>query len=95
LRVVDQDTNEPIGLGKSILRNLLVFVPLAPLVMAVQMMNGPRGGDGWAKTKVIWSKHAGNPVFGCNAWIEPTWVAEAVVPAAPIRETGNPYQTPG
>ncbi|MHB0956896.1 MAG: RDD family protein [Pirellulaceae bacterium] len=94
VRVVDQDTNEPIGFGKSILRNLLVFVPLAPLVMAVQMINGPRSGDGWTKTKVVWSKYAGNPVFGGNQWIEPTWIAEAVMTSVPSRETGNPYQTP-
>lgn len=65
LRVVDVETHEPIGPWQSVLRNLIVLVPIMPFVIAVQMRGGgKRLGDGWAKTKVIRRKYADRPIFG-------------------------------
>ncbi len=63
VQVVDVETHEPIGFWRSFKRNLCLLVPLAPLIIAVMMMGGPRWGDGWARTKVIWRKYAHKPVF--------------------------------
>lgn len=40
-----------------------VFPLVGHLIILVQMLKGPRLGDGWAHTKVIWKKHAGQPIF--------------------------------
>ena len=58
VQVVDVATQGPGGFGRSFKRNLCLLVPLAPLIIAFLMMKGRRWGDGWAKTKVIWRKHA-------------------------------------
>ena len=44
-------------------RNLVLLVPLAPLVLVWIIGRGPRPGDGWAHTRVIWKRYADNPVF--------------------------------
>lgn len=63
VRAIDETTGQPIGLGTSLKRNLSIIIPFMPLVMAVQMMKGPRMGDRWANTRVIWNKYATSPVF--------------------------------
>lgn len=63
LRVVSTVTGRPAGFLSSLKRNLVLYVPLMPLVMAFLLMDGPRVGDGWARTRVILRKHAGHPVF--------------------------------
>ncbi len=55
--VVDETTREPIGFAQSFKRNLCLIVPLAFLVILVQMMKGKRWGDGWARTRVIWDMY--------------------------------------
>lgn len=57
VRAVDGDTLEPIGFGRSFKRNLWFLLPIAPLIILVQMIKGRRLGDKWARTKVIWSKY--------------------------------------
>ena len=63
IRVVDAQTNRPIGPGKSILRNLILLVPVMPLVEAFVLMQGQRLGDRIAKTRVVLDQYADSPVF--------------------------------
>ena len=63
LRVVNAATGRPAGFMASLQRNLVLLVPLLPLVLAFGLTHGPRIGDGWARTRVIRRKHAGHPVF--------------------------------
>jgi uncharacterized RDD family membrane protein YckC len=63
LQVVDAGTGQGAGLGASFRRNLPMLIPFAPLVAAFQMTRGPRLGDGWANTRVIWKKHRGRGPF--------------------------------
>lgn len=63
VQVVDVATHEPTGFGRSFKRNLCLIIPVAPLIVLFLMMKGRRWGDGWAKTKVVWTKHRFNPIF--------------------------------
>ncbi len=63
LQVVDIDTEQGAGFGASFQRNLPMFIPFAPLVAAFQMTRGPRLGDGWANTRVVWKKYRGRGPF--------------------------------
>jgi len=63
LQVVDVDTGQGAGFGASFKRNLPMLIPFAPLVAAFQMTSGPRLGDGWAQTRVVWTKHHGRGPF--------------------------------
>ncbi|MDZ4772464.1 MAG: RDD family protein [Planctomycetota bacterium] len=77
LQVVDTRTGHPIGLLQSLQRNLIVLVPLAPIVLAFQMRGGPRFGEGWAHTHVIQRARRDMPAFtGTRAvaedWSSPT-----------------------
>jgi len=67
VQVVDQDSGIPAGFSRSILRNWFLAVPLLPIVVALTMNKGPRPGDGWARTRVIWKRHRGHPVFSAPA----------------------------
>jgi uncharacterized RDD family membrane protein YckC len=58
LQVIDWDTREPIGFGRSLKRNLPLLIPYVPLVLAFTLLKGWRWGDRWARTRVIWKKHA-------------------------------------
>ena len=60
---LDQKTYEPIGFGASLKRNLILIVPLLPLVVAVMLQKGYRLGDKWANTKVVWNKYRNHPLF--------------------------------
>jgi uncharacterized RDD family membrane protein YckC len=63
LQVVDIDTGQGAGFGASFKRNLPMLIPFAPLVAAFQMSRGPRLGDGWANTRVVWKKYLGRGPF--------------------------------
>ena len=63
LRVIHEATGRPAGFAASLQRNLVLCVPLLPLVLAFSLTGGPRLGDGWARTRVIRRKHARHPVF--------------------------------
>lgn len=54
---------QPIGFAQSLKRNIVLLLPFVVFVVLIQMSNGKRTGDGWADTRVIWSKYADNPVF--------------------------------
>ncbi len=63
VQVIDRDTHAPIGFRTSFKRNLIIYVPLMPILIALMLFKGHRVGDGWANTKVVWKKHAEHPVF--------------------------------
>lgn len=62
LRVVDNVTGCPIGPVKSFLRTLPLLLPLVPIICLFQIISGPRIGDGWAHTKVIWRRDSGQVI---------------------------------
>ena len=55
LSVLDTEFNRPVGLIKSITRNLFVFIPLVNLVAFVNLFsrNSAHIGDACVKTKVL------------------------------------------
>ena len=63
VQVVDRHTHAPIGFLPSLKRNLILYVPLMPVVIAFRLLQGHRFGDGWANTTVVWKKYAAHPVF--------------------------------
>lgn len=63
VRVIDSATGGPIGIVTSLKRNLPIVIPIVPIIILIQMLKGPRLGDGWARTKVIWKRYESNPVF--------------------------------
>lgn len=96
VQTLDVRTGQPIGLGASLKRNLPIAIPFVPLVIAVQMMKGPRLGDRWANTRVIWKKYAASPVFQMGTVpIEQVSVAalQASLQPLPI-EDDNPFRAP-
>ena len=63
VQVIDRDTHAPIGFMPSLKRNLILYVPLMPVLIAFRLLKGHRFGDGWANTRVVWKKYAAHPVF--------------------------------
>ncbi len=55
LHVIDVSTRRHISFGASFKRNLATYIPFASLIMAVQLLKGPRWGDRWANTMVVWT----------------------------------------
>lgn len=62
VRVINEKTGKSIGLGGSLTRTFPMIFPIIPLVIAYQLSDGHRFGDG--NTKVIWNKYAEHPLFG-------------------------------
>ena len=56
LHVIDVSTRQRISFGASFKRNLATYIPFASLIMAVQLLKGPRWGDRWANTMVVWTR---------------------------------------
>jgi len=94
VQAVRRDMLAPIGFGASIGRNLPLLLPFAPLVVALQMMKGPRLGDDIAKTKVIWRKYADSPVFTGRPLAAVDEFAPLAGQLPPVHDTANPYQPP-
>lgn len=63
VKVIDETTGEPGGIGASFKRNFPLVIPFMPLIVGVQLCKGHRTGDGWSNTKVIWKKYASHPIF--------------------------------
>lgn len=63
LRTVDFTTKESCGIGKSILRNIILYVPLMLLIELVFIQNGKRLGDRISNTRVIWNKYENANIF--------------------------------
>lgn len=67
VKVMDTRTGQAAGLFASFKRNLPLLVPFMPLIIGGLLCSGYRIGDNWAHTKVIWNKHAENPIFAIDA----------------------------
>jgi len=67
LKVIDSKNGGAIGTGPSLLRNLPFAIPPLVLVMAYQLPRGYRLGDGLARSKVVWTRYADNPIFQAAA----------------------------
>ncbi len=67
VQVVDVQTRKPTGFAASFKRNLAFVIPYLAIIFLliglIQMSRGPRIGDRWAKTMVIWRKYARKPPF--------------------------------
>lgn len=69
LQVVDRESREPIGFWQSLKRNVWLMIPIVPLVIALQLSHGPRPGDGYANTAVIWRKYRNLPPFNPRGFV--------------------------
>ena len=58
LKVMDS-RGKPCGIGDSVLRNIIFFIPILPLIELILVLIDPgqRIGDKWAKTKVVRSRY--------------------------------------
>jgi len=67
IRVIDTQTGNPIGAKASFVRNFILFIPyinwITQIFCAIEMRKGPRTGDKWAHTKVIWDKYSDKSPF--------------------------------
>jgi len=65
LKVINSVNGSPTGWGDSFKRNVILAVPVIPIVVIVQLFsgNGLRLGDEWARTKVIWQQYADRAPF--------------------------------
>ena len=65
LQVINEEDGEPIGLFRSLKRNLptMLPIPLYRFFLGFQLFDGYRNGDGWAQTKVVWKKYSSHPIF--------------------------------
>jgi uncharacterized RDD family membrane protein YckC len=95
VRVVDVATGMPIGIGTSLKRNLPMVIPFMPLIIAVTMKKGPRIGDGWAKSRVVWNRYADSPAFACGTAGAVPGDSYVSTTTGPIVDDGNPFRSPG
>jgi len=65
LQVINVVTGVPSKIADSFKRNIILAVPVIPIVVIVQIFtgNGLRLGDEWAQTKVIWKQYADRAPF--------------------------------
>ncbi len=57
LEVIDVRTGKEAGIIPTLKRNVALFVPFAALAAVFQVKKGPRFGDGWAHTRVVFKKY--------------------------------------
>jgi uncharacterized RDD family membrane protein YckC len=94
VQAVDRETLAPLGFRASAARNLPTLLPLVPLVIAFQVINGYRLGDGWAKAKVIWCKYADNPIFTGKPLPDTSQFGPQHIDLPPVQDSTNPFQAP-
>ena len=65
LKVIHSINGLPAGWGDSFKRNIILAVPVVPIVVIVQIFtsNGLRLGDEWSHMKVIWTQYADRAPF--------------------------------
>ncbi len=63
LKTIDFTTKEPCGIGKSILRNIILYVPFMLIIELIFIQNGKRLGDRMVNTRVVWNKYEKARVF--------------------------------
>ena len=71
LKVIDKQNGAPISIKQSIIRNCFWGIPyisyITGLICLIQSYKGPRLGDSWANSKVIWSKYADRSPFASES----------------------------
>jgi len=95
LQVINTVSGIPIRFGDSFKRNLILIVPVLPIVVAVQIFtaNGMRIGDEWAQTKVIWLQYADRAPFLSLSGIQAQARARAATAKAAQPPVTNQPQT--
>jgi uncharacterized RDD family membrane protein YckC len=65
LQVINSVSGLPAKVPDSLKRNIILAVPVIPIVVIVQIFtgNGSRLGDEWAQTKVVWKQYADRAPF--------------------------------
>ena len=66
LQTYHEPSGQPAGFLASLKRNVILIVPVIILFLIIDIKNGYRVGDRWAKTKVIWNKHKDKAPFALN-----------------------------
>jgi hypothetical protein len=66
LQSLDQSSGQSAGFMQSFKRNIVLIIPVVPIIIAFQLCQGYRWGDGWAKTRVIWKKYKDCIPFAAN-----------------------------
>lgn len=63
LKTIDFATKQPCGIGKSIARNVILYVPFMLIIELVFIQSGRRLGDRMVDTRVVWNKYESARVF--------------------------------
>lgn len=63
LKTIDFATKQPCGVGKSIIRNIILYVPFMLLIELIFIQNGKRLGDRIVDTRVVWKKYENARIF--------------------------------
>jgi hypothetical protein len=66
LQSLDQSSGQPAGWMQSLKRNLVLIIPVVPIIIAFQLCQGYRWGDHWGKTRIIWKKYKDKIPFSSN-----------------------------
>jgi uncharacterized RDD family membrane protein YckC len=85
LQVINSVNGAPARWGDSFKRNVILAVPVIPIVVIVQIFsgNGLRLGDEWAQTKVIWKQYSDRAPFLSLSAMQAQARARARVTATP------------
>lgn len=94
VQTIDKATREPAGFLAALKRNLPVFIPIVPLIIAYQLQSGKRWGDGWANTMVIWKKYERSPVFGMPVTAKSANTTSAATSPASAPSAARPSPPP-
>lgn len=76
LRVVHTETGRPATPVASLMRNLPLLIPVVPLIVGFRLRRGPRWGDGWAKTRVVWDRFADRAPFASEPSLTPVGASQ-------------------
>ena len=84
LRVIDVSSGKPARALASLRRNLPLTIPILWLPMAFQLVKGPRLGDEYARTRVIWKKYSDKAPFSRlgpdnGARAQPRWTLTRIL----------------
>jgi len=85
LQVINSVSGAPTSWGDSFKRNIILAVPVVPIVVIIQIFsaNGLRLGDEWARTKVVWKQYADRAPFLSVRAVQAQALARAKAATAP------------
>lgn len=91
IRVIDIDTGERLRFLASFRRNLCVLIPFFALFLMFKLRHGPRPGDGWARSKVIWLKYKDHRIFAPGEPLDEQLDGQVY---EVVTDQANPYRSP-